>query len=176
MAAKKETEKFDEERRREIRTELSQQQHAMERGIDETRDKIKKTVDEARREIPRNTQAITDFQEQTLQTTKEIADNFLESQKEIIQSFQDAWLPYVDMFWNNGFSPRRAAELYAKTVGNVADNIITTTRLSNNAMFASFDAYKTVIQRERDDLKELSRLAINNARTFEHTSREVARG
>ena len=176
MAAKKEAEKFDDERKREIRTELSQQQHAVERGIDETRDKIKRTVDEARREIPRNTQAITDFQEQTLQTTKEIADNFLESQKEIIQSFQDAWLPYIEnTFWNNWFSPRRAAELYAKTVGNVADNIITTTRLSNSAMFASFDAYKTVLQRERDDLKELSRLAINNARTFEHTSREVAR-
>lgn len=64
---------------------------------------------------------------------------------------------------------------YAKTAGNFADNIIATTRLSNNAMFANFDAYETVVQRQRDDLKELSRLATNNARTFEHTSGEAAR-
>lgn len=175
MSTKKEAEKFDDERRREIRTELSQQQRVIEGALDETKDKIKRTIDEARKEIPRNTQAINDCQEQTLQATKEIADTFLESQKEIIQSFQDAWLPYVDTFWSNWYSPRRAAELYTRTVSNAADNIITLTRLSNNAMFANIDAYKTIVQRERDDLKELSRVAINNARTFEYTSREVAK-
>ena len=181
MSAKKETEKTSsyEDDKREIRTEFSQQHYVVRRVLDETRDKIKRTIDEARKEVPRNTQAINDYQENTLQVTREIADNYLESQKEVIQSFQDTWLPYVEntygAFWNNWASPRRAAELYAKTVSNMTDNWIATTRVSNNVMFANIDAYKTITQRQKDDLKELSRILINAARMFEHMSREAAK-
>src|SRR5207249_683438 len=83
------------------------------------------SIEEARREIPRNTQAINDYQEHSLQATKEIADSYLESQKEIIKSFQSTWLPYVDnvygTLWSNWASPRRAVEIYARTVSNIAD-------------------------------------------------------
>jgi DNA-binding XRE family transcriptional regulator len=47
-----------------------------------------------------------------------------------------------------------------------------TTRIANNTMFASIDAYKTFVQREKEDVKEFSRIAANIARTFENTSRE----
>ncbi|MFY9796799.1 MAG: hypothetical protein WAJ93_14010, partial [Candidatus Nitrosopolaris sp.] len=59
-------------------TGLSEQNHAVDRALDETRDNIRRTVDEARREIPRNTQVINDYQEHTLQATREIADSYLE--------------------------------------------------------------------------------------------------
>jgi phage-related tail protein len=141
-------------------------------------DNIRRTVDEARREIPRNTQVINDYQEHTLQATREIADSYLESQKEIIQSFQSTWAPYIenmyDAFRNNWVSPQRAAEIYARTVSNCASNVMAATRVANNTIFANINAYKAFIQREKDDVKEFSRIAANTARTFENTSREFA--
>ena len=117
---------------------------------------------EFRREITRNTQAINDYQEHTLQSSKEIADSYLESQKEIIKSFQSAWAPYIEnmyeAFWNKWASPQRAAEIYARTVSNFADNMMATSRIVNNTLFANIGAYKTLAQREKDDVKEFSRI------------------
>src|SRR5215469_12875298 len=178
MSTKKETERsstvYDD--KTELRTGLSEQGHAVDRALDETRNNIRRTVDEAKREIPRNTQAINDYQEHTLEASKEIVDSYLESQKEIIQSFQSTWIPYFEntygAFWNNWVSPRRVAEIYARTVSNCADNIMATTRIANNTIFANVNAYKTFVQRGKDDVKEFSRIAANTARTFENTSRD----
>ena len=177
MSTKKDTERSTEyETKKELRTGLSQQNHAVDRALDETRDNIKRTIDEARKEILRNTQAITDYQEQSLQSAKEIADSFQTSQKEIIQSYQATWVPHIenmyDAFWNNWASPRRAAEIYARTVSNCADNVVATSRILNNTIFANIGAYKAFIQREKDDVKEFSRMAANTAKMFENTSRE----
>jgi glutaredoxin 2 len=72
-------------------------------------------------------------------------------------------------------SPRRVSEIYARTVSNFADNVMATTRIANNTLFANIDAYKAFVQREKDDVKEFSRIAANTARTFEQTSRDVVR-
>ena len=56
-----------------------------------------------------------------------------------------------------------------------ADNVIATTRISNNSMFATMETVKTFIQREKDDIKEFSRIGVNAAKTFAQTSRDVAR-
>src|SRR5215471_3566923 len=181
MSTKKETERsstvYDD--KTELRTGLSEQGHAIDRAIDETRNNIRRTVDEAKREIPRNTQAINDYQEHTLQASREIVDSYLESQKQIIQSFQSTWVPYIEntygTFWNNWVSPRRAAEIYARTVSNCADNVMAAARIANNILFANIDAYKTFVQREKEDVKEFSRIAANTARTFENTSREFSK-
>jgi hypothetical protein len=181
MSTKKETERsstvYDD--KREVRAGLSQQNHAVDRELDETRDNIAKTINEVKREIPRNTQAINDYQEHALQASKEMVDSYLESQKEIIQSFQSTWIPYLEntygAFWNNWASPRRVAEIYARTVSNCADNIMATTRLANNTIFANINAYKTFVQRGKDDVKEFSRIAANTARTFENTSRDFSK-
>ncbi len=178
MSTKKEAERSSTEHdvKRELRTELSEQNLAVNRALDETRDNIRRAVDEARREIPRNTQAINDYQEHTLQATREIADSYLESQTQIIQSFQSTWVPYIEnmygTFWNNWVSPRRAAEIYARTVSNCADNVMATSRIANNTIFMNIGAYKAFVQREKDDVKEFSRMAANTARTFENNSRE----
>jgi hypothetical protein len=50
-----------------------------------------------------------------------------------------------------------------------------TTRIANNTLFANIDAYKTFVQRGKDDVKEFSRIATNTVRTFENTSRELAK-
>jgi len=158
---------------------LSEQRHSVDRALNETRDNIRRTIEETRREIPRNTQVINDYQEHTLQVSREIADSYIESQKEIIKSLQSTWAPYVENgykeYWNNWTSPQRATEIYGKIVSNFADNVVTTTRIANNVIFANIDAYKAFVQHGKDDVKEFSRLATNNARTFENTSREFTK-
>jgi len=184
MSTKKEAEgstttQSEDDKTKEVRTALSEQRHSVDRALDETKDNIKRTIEEARREIPRNTQAINDYQEHSLQATREITDSYLESQKEIIKSFQSTWVPYVEnaygAFWNNWASPRRVAEIYVRTVSNFADNVIATTRIANNAMFANMEAFKTFLQREKEDVKEFSRIGVNTAKTFAQTARDVAR-
>jgi len=175
MSNKKDAERAN-EINRELNTGLQEHNHAVDKTLNETKDSLRRTLDEARREIPRNTQAVSDFQEHNLQATREITDSYLESQREIIHSFQSVWAPIIentyDAFWNNWVSPRRAAEVYARTVSNFADNVVTATRTGNNSLVANINAYKTFVDRKKDDVKEFSRLATNSARTFENTSRE----
>jgi len=144
MSTKKESDKTttkvsDDTAKVETTASLSEQRHSVDRALDETRDNIRRTIEEARKEIPRRTQAFNDYQEHSLQTAREITDRYLESHKEIIKSFQSTWAPYVknsyEVFWRA--SPQKAAEIYARTVSNFADNAIVTTRIANNAMFAN---------------------------------------
>ena len=153
------------------------QQHSVNRALDETKNNIRRATDEARKDIPRYTQAANEYQEQTIQTAREIADNFLESQKEIINSLQSAWLPQIDAanraFVSSWLSPTRIIELYSKIISNFVDNAIIATRLVNNTIFANMEAFKTSIQNARDNVREFSRIGVNSARTFEQTSRDT---
>jgi hypothetical protein len=155
----------------------AQSRQTVNRALDETRDNIRRSTDEARREIPRYTQAVNEYQEQTIQASREIADNYIDSQKQIINSLQSAWVPFAEntyvVFWNYWVSPRRTTELYARAVSSVADNTIAVTRLVNNTVFANMEAFRTLIQRERDNAKELSRINVNTAKTFEQTARNT---
>jgi hypothetical protein len=154
-----------------------QQQQAVNKALDETRDNIRKATDEARKDIPRYTQAINEYQEQTIQVTIEITDYYVESQKEIINSFQSAWVPAIERiyaaFWNYWMSPRMLTDIYARTVSNIADNTIATTRLANNAIFSNLEVFRTSIQITRHNLKEFSRIGVNAARTYEQTTRDT---
>jgi hypothetical protein len=153
------------------------QQHSVNRALDETRNNIRRATDEARKDIPRYTQAANEYQEQTIQTAREIADNFLESQKEIINSLQSAWLPQIDaanrVFVSSWLSPRHLTDSYARAVSSFVDNTIAATRVANNTIFANMEAFKTSIQNARDNVKEFSRIGVNSARTLEQTSRDT---
>ena len=181
MSSKKDTVKetessSDSSFNREISENHDHQKQLVNRALDQTIDNVKKTTDEARREIPRFTQAVSEYQEQTIQATKDIADNYLESQKEVINSLQSAWVPFIEniqsSYWSYWMSPRRVTENYARTVSNIADSTIATTRLVNNTIFANMEAFRTSIQNTRDNAKEFSRVNANFARTFENVARD----
>jgi hypothetical protein len=61
-------------------------------------------------------------------------------------------------------------EIYSKMVSNFADNVITATRLVTNTLLANMGAFKTSMQQANDNTKDLSRMAVKAARTFEQTS------
>ena len=108
---------------------------------------------------------------------KQIADNYLESQREIINSVQSALVPQIEAanraVTSNWASPRHVTEHYARLVSAFADNTIAVTKLVNNAMFANLEAFKTYAQNARDNVKEISRIGVNSAKTLEQVSRET---
>jgi hypothetical protein len=155
-----------------------EQQQAIDRSLDETKNNIRRTTDEARKDIPRYTQIVNEYQEETIQAARQMADNYLESQREIINSMQSALLPQIEAanraVTSNWTSPRHVTEHYARLVSAFADNTIAVTKLVNNALFANLEAFKTSVETARDNVKEISRIGVNSAKTLEQVSRETA--
>ena len=138
-----------------------EQQQAVNKALDETRDNIKKTTNEARKEIPRYTQIVNDYQENTIQAIREITDNFVDSQKDIIVNSFRLWSDWIT-------SPRQVAENYGKIVSSFADNAVS--RVLNNAVFANLDSVNTSVQHTKENVKELSKIGANTVKTFQQVS------
>src|SRR6188472_4338135 len=140
---------------------------------------ITRTTDEARKDIPRYTQIVNEYQEETIQAARQMADNYLGSQREIINSIQSAFVPQIEAankaVTSNWTSPRHVTEHYARLVSAFADNTIAVTKLVNNTVFANLEAFKTSVQTARDNVKELSRIGVNSAKTLEQTSRDTTK-
>ena len=140
-----------------------EQQQAVTKVIDETRDNIKKTTNEARKEIPRYTQIVNDYQENTIQAIREITDNYVESQKDILMNSFQMWSNWT-------VSPRQIAESYGKIVSSFADNAVAATRVINNTVFANIDSVNTSVQHATENVKELSNIGANTVKTFQQVS------
>jgi uncharacterized membrane protein len=156
-----------------------EQQQAVYKTLDKARDEIRRSVNESRKEIPRVTEAVSEYQQLTIDAAREIADTYIESQKEIISSVQSAWSPLVEYFdrtnWNTVFSPGRVSEIYAYIVSSYTDSLVTATKLANNATFANMETFRASLQHVKENLKELSKIGVNAAKTFEHASAETVR-
>jgi hypothetical protein len=149
-----------------------QQEKVIYKVLDDTKDNIRKTLNEARKEIPRYTQTVNDSQEQTIEAIRDITDDYIESQKEIISLFQSAWTPLMEKtFYNYWISPKNMTEVYASLLNGFTDNTIAVIGLTNNMISVNTDTIKTSIQHTRKNLKELSRIGVNTAKTFEAISR-----
>jgi hypothetical protein len=152
---------------------------SINRAIEETRDSIKRTTEETRREIPKYGEAVTDFQRRTVDTTREMADSFLESQRDIANSFQSAWTPAVSTMMNFWFPytnlPAAMAEAYTRTIATIAESFVTGTRIANNMMVASMESTRTTMDYTRDNVRDMTRLASNNARAAEEITKGVTR-
>src|SRR5215210_5453663 len=163
----------------------TQQQHeATIRSIDETKDNIHRSIEESRRETPRYSQTVTDFQNETADASVEIADNFLESQKEVINSMQSAWAPMaerigqVSHYWTTRgmtpfFSPSEMADVYARTIGAMAEAYVSSTRMATNMMFAGMEATRATTNYARQNAKEASCITSNTTRAFAQTAKET---
>jgi hypothetical protein len=159
--------------------EVKEGEHAIENILNETKDEIKVAAREVSKEIPQYTQMLGDIQEETIKTTREIADNYIESQKEIISIYQSVWTPFLEnansRFWNYWWiSPKGFAETYGTVVNSFADNVVSATRLTNNAISTNIGLASTVLQQTKDNSKEFSRLGINAARVFNEASKDIA--
>jgi hypothetical protein len=171
------------ERDNEYISNTQEQHEATIRSIDMTKDNIRRSIEETRRETPRYSQTVTDFQNETADASVEIADNFLESQKEVINSMQYAWAPMAERigqvahYWTTSmtpfFSPREMADIYARTIGAMAEAYVASTRMATNMMFAGMEASKASTNYARQNAKEVSRITSNTARNFAQAAKET---
>ncbi|MDQ3902476.1 MAG: hypothetical protein M3247_02305, partial [Thermoproteota archaeon] len=183
------TRREQEERGNEYSTH--EQHQATIRSLDETKDNIRRAIEEVRRETPKYAQTITDFQNETADATREIADNFLESQKDVINSMQSAWSPMAERMEERGrrgggqfpgmmgmqpffyFSPRQMADMYARTIGAMAEAYAASTRIATNLAFAGMEVTRATTNYARQNSKEAARITSNTARTFGRNARET---
>ena len=152
-------------------------QESVNQSFDETKDNIKKSIDESKKQIPRINDIVNSYQEQSLQTTKEISEEYIDSQKQVVNSLQSVWRPYNEIYTGlvtNYYSPNAAVNAYTRFVSNVADNTVSTIRLSNNVIFSTLDAWKPLLQQAKDVSRHMSNTGVNTARTFEQNSRQLA--
>ena len=182
MSSKKDERKDDaREAKLEEQTSFTSQQQpqqeeirkAMIGAFEEAKGSTQRAVQEARKEIPRYTEAVNNYQEQILESAKEITENYIDSQKDIINSFQQsAWNSQIgnayQSFWSNWIvSPREMTETYANLVSRSVDNTFTATRLANNIALANLEAFRMSMQQTKENAKDFSRIAANDAKMFE---------
>ena len=80
----------------------------------------------------------------------------------------------VNRMYNYWLSPKVQAELYTRTVSNIAENISASTRISNDILFGNIDAFGNALERAQRQTEELSRINVNNAKTIANTARQTA--
>ena len=149
-------------------------QFQVNRAIDQTKENVRRSIEEARREIPQYAQSVTDYHQQAMDSAEEIADNYLDSQKHIINSTQETWTNYFETaYW--WMSPRKMAEMYTQAVSNLADNAVSASRIWNKTVIANMDASKAYLERAKEMSRDVSRINVNTAMTFERAANQIRR-
>jgi hypothetical protein len=152
-------------------------QHTLHRSLDETKENVKKSIDEARTQIPRFTNVVTNYQEQVLQSTGKMVEDYIEAQKSVMNSIFNSANPYYEnanRLFNYWFSPRVSAEIYARSVSNIAENISASARIGNDILFGNIEALGDDFERAQRHTKEFTRINAYTAKAIENTAREVS--
>ena len=156
---------------------VQQFQESVNTPLDETKLNVRKSIDETRSQIPRYTNVVKNYQEQALESTGKIVENYLEAQKSIVNSVFDSSIPYyenVNRMYNYWLSPRVPAEIWIRSVSNIAENISAALRTGNDIWFGNIDAFGNALERAQRQTEELSRINVNNAKTIANAARETA--
>lgn len=75
--------------------------------------------------------------------------------------------------YNYWRSPKIPAEIYTRTVINIADSISASARISNNIAFGNMDVLTSAFERAQQQRKDPSRIQGNTAKVFEDTARSA---
>ncbi|MFZ0555121.1 MAG: hypothetical protein WAM26_07485, partial [Nitrososphaeraceae archaeon] len=138
---------------------------------------VRKSINEARNQIPQYTDVVKNYQEQALESTGKMVENYIETQKSVINSVFDSAIPYyenVNRMYNYWVSPRVPAEIWTRSVSNIAENISAAVRTGNDILFGNIDAFGNALERVQRQTEELSRINANNAKTIANTAKETA--
>jgi hypothetical protein len=152
-------------------------QHTLYRSLDETKENVKKSIDEARTQIPRFTNVVTNYHEQVLQSTGKMVEDYVEAQKSVMNSIFNSANPYYEnanRLFSYWFTPRVSAEIYARSVSNIAENVSASIRIGNDILFGNIEALGDDFERAQRHTKEFTRINANTAKAIENTAREVS--
>ena len=148
-------------------------QSTINRSLDETKKNVRKSIDESRNQIPQYANFVKNYQEQALESTGKMVEEYINTQKSIMDSAFSSAAPYYEntyLLYSYWFTPRIPAELWARSVSNIVENMSATARINNEILFGTIEAWRNAFERAQ----ELSRINTNTARAFENTARETA--
>jgi hypothetical protein len=159
-----------------LSTEKQQEEirEAIVDAFDEAKDSTKKAAKDVKKEVPRYTEAINSYQEKMLEAAREITENYIDSQKEIISLFrQSKWVSRLrdtnEVRQPNLLSLSWMTEAFTKMTSTFMDNMIAELRLLNNMLSLNTEIYKTSLRQIKDNMNMFSKVAVDNAKTFENT-------
>ena len=152
-------------------------QHTLHRSLDETKENVNKSIDEARTQIPQFTHVVTNYQEQVLQSTGKMVEDYVEAQKSVMNAVFNSANPYYEnanRMFSYWFSPRVSAEIWARSVSNIVENVSASARLGNDIFFGNIQALGNDFERAQRHTKEFTRINANTAKAIENSARETA--
>jgi hypothetical protein len=152
-------------------------QSTVNRSLDEAKVNVRKSIDESRNQIPQYANVIKNYQEQALESTGKIVEEYVEARKSVIDSvFNSAAVYYenANRMFNYWFSLRVPLEIWARAVSNIAENVSAATRINNDILFGSINAFGNAFERAQRQTEELSRINVDNAKTIANTAKETA--
>jgi hypothetical protein len=120
---------------------------------------------------------VKNYQEQALESTDKIVEDYIDTQEAVINSVYGSTVPYyeiVQRLYSYWLSPRVPAELWARSVSNIAENVSAATRISNDILFRNIDVFGNAFERIQRQTEELSRINVDNAKTIANTAKETA--
>ena len=142
-------------------------QSTINRSLDETKKNVRKSIDESRNQIPQYANVVKNYQEQALESTGKMVEEYVEAQKSVIDSVVSSSAAYFEnanRMFNYWYSPRVPAEIWARTVSNIAENVSAATRISNDILFGNIDAFGNAFERVQRQTEELSRINVNTCK------------
>jgi hypothetical protein len=158
-------------------TERQQQEirEAIVEAFDEAKDSTKKAAKDVKKEAPRYTEAVNSYQDKMLETVREITENYIDSEKEIISLFRQS--KWVSKLRENTYEVRQPdlvsltwmTEAFTRMTNTYMDNMIAELRLLNNMLSLNTEIYKTSLRQIKDSMNMFSKIAVDNAKTFENT-------
>ena len=72
------------------------------------------------------------------------------------------------------FSPRVSAEIYARLVSNIVENVSASVRIGNDILFGNIEALGNDFEPAQRHTKEFTRINADTAKAIENTARETA--
>jgi hypothetical protein len=145
--------------------------------LDETKKNVRKSIGEAINQIPQYTNVVKNYQEQALESTGKMVEEYVEAQKSVIDSVSSSSAAYYEnanTMFNYWYSPRVPAEIWARAVSNIAENVSAATRINNDILFGNIDAFGNAFERAQRHTEELSSINVNNTKTIANTAKETA--
>ena len=105
-----------------------------------------------------------------------MVEDYIEAQKSVINAVFNSANPYYEnanrvfSYW---FSPRVSAEIWARSVSNIVENVSASARIGNDILFGNIEALGNDFERAQRHTKEFTRINTNTAKAIENTARET---
>jgi hypothetical protein len=152
-------------------------QSTVNRSLDETEKNVRTSIDQTRNQIPQYANVVKNYQEQALESTGKIVEDYVEAKKSVIDSVFNSAAAYYEnanRMFNYWYSLTVPAEIWARSINNIAENVSASVRIGNDILFGNVQAFGNAFERAQRQTKELSRINVDNAKTIANTTKETA--